>query len=107
MTATIPAQQGNRDSMTIVDALATLVEAGFKVSAAAELLSPDGGKIRIVLAPDHAPRVSISQVISGVQHNSRYVTSQVVDGVEVPFDTRSAVEFVNTLLRSTTRAVTR
>ena len=42
MTATIPARQSNRDSLAIADALATLIAAGFTVSANAILTGADG-----------------------------------------------------------------
>lgn len=109
MTATIPSQQqSTRDSMAIQDALTTLIKAGFTVSASAELVSEDGTEVRVTLSQGRHPIVRKSRLVSGLHTHAKYETHRVVDGVQVPFDTQSAVEFALGLLgASTTWAVTR
>jgi hypothetical protein len=102
VTATIPAQQSNRDSLAIADALATLIAAGFTVSANAILTGADGTEVRITLAQGHHPIVRMSTVFEGVHTNQRYETHHMVDGVQVPFDTQSAVEFAAHLVGAST-----
>lgn len=110
MTALLPAQRsGNRDSMTFANALATLVEAGFTVSATAELVGDDGTEVKVFLSQRHHPMVRMSRVVEGVHmYMGDYESHHVVDGVQVPFDTQSAAEYAIGLLgASTTWAVTR
>lgn len=98
MTATIPAQQqSNRDSMTIADALAVMVEAGGTVSVTAECVQ-GLREVRVLLSNTHPPKVRIAEVVNGVHSRFNYVGHRVVNGRQVPFDTRSAVEFALELL---------
>lgn len=93
--------------MTIEDALATLIGAGFKVSATAELVH-DGTEVRITLSQTHHPLVRFSRVVEGVHTHMEYESHHVVGGVQVPFDTKSAVDYATALLGDpATWAVTR
>lgn len=106
-TTAIPSQQSNRDSMAIQDALATLIEAGFTVTATAECLQ-GVREVRVLLSDTHPPKVRIAEVVNGFHSRFDYETHRVVAGVQVPFDTQSAVDFAVGLLGGgTTWAVTR
>lgn len=94
MTNTIPTQS-NRGSfqpeMTVEQALTVLHDADFTIVGVAEY-EQDGVRVRVTLSDAHHPMVGVSRLVGGRREHLTFEGYHTVRGLQVPFDTASAVD---------------